>query len=106
LAAHKKKEVKSKWMMMDAIKDHLIPHITKKINAKDMLNALVGLYHIENINKKMILQNKFRSTQRTRLDLLANYLIKVTHIHVQLVVVGENIVNVELVSMALNGFPN
>ena len=42
----------------------------------------------------------------TRLDLLANYLIKVTHIHVQLVVVGENIVNVELVSMALNGFPN
>ena len=29
LTIHKKKEMKSKWMIMDAIKDHLIPHISK-----------------------------------------------------------------------------
>jgi hypothetical protein len=30
LAAHKKKEVKAKQMIMDTIKDHLISHISKK----------------------------------------------------------------------------
>jgi hypothetical protein len=30
LAAHKKKEVKAKRMIMDAIKDHLIPHISRR----------------------------------------------------------------------------
>jgi hypothetical protein len=34
LAAHKKKEVKAKWMIMDAIKDHLIPHISEKEDDK------------------------------------------------------------------------
>jgi hypothetical protein len=27
LAAHKKKEVKAKWILLDSVKDHLIPHI-------------------------------------------------------------------------------
>jgi hypothetical protein len=31
-------------MIMDAIKDHLIPHISKKKTAKEMFDALVGLY--------------------------------------------------------------
>jgi hypothetical protein len=66
LAAHKKKEVKSKRMIMDAIKDHLIPHISKKKMVKEMFDALVGLYQSENINMKMILHNKLRSVEMTR----------------------------------------
>jgi hypothetical protein len=43
LETHKKEE-KSKWMIMDAIKDHLIPHISNKNTAKEMFNSLVSLY--------------------------------------------------------------
>jgi hypothetical protein len=34
LEAHEKKEVKENRMMMDSIKDHLIPHISEKKNYK------------------------------------------------------------------------
>jgi len=66
LAIHKKKEVKAKWMIMDTIKNHLIPHVSRKKIAKEMFNALVGLYQSENINRKMILRNKLRSIEMTK----------------------------------------
>jgi hypothetical protein len=44
LVAHNKREVKAKWMILDSIKDHLIPHVFKKKTTKDMCDALVSLY--------------------------------------------------------------
>ena len=37
------KEVESKGMIMDAIKDHVIPHICKKKIEKDMFDALFNI---------------------------------------------------------------
>jgi hypothetical protein len=62
LATHKKKEVKSKRVILDAVKNHLIPHVSEKKTAKEMFDALVSLYQSKNINRKMILRNKLRST--------------------------------------------
>jgi hypothetical protein len=105
LAAHKKKEVKAKRMILDAIKDHLIPHVSEKKTAKEMFDALVSLYQSENINRKIILQNKLRSIEMTRSNPITSYLMKVTQIHDQLAVVVEKIADAELVNVALNGFP-
>jgi hypothetical protein len=87
LATHKKKKVKAKQMIMDVVKDHLIPHISKKKIAKEMFDALVGLYQSENINKKMILQNKLRSIEMIRSDTITSYLMKVMQIRDQLAAV-------------------
>ena len=43
LTAHKKKEVRAKWMLMDALQDNLIPHISEKKKAKDMFDTMVSL---------------------------------------------------------------
>jgi hypothetical protein len=104
LAAHKKKKVKAKWMIMDAIKDHLILHISEKKTAKDVFNALVGLNQSENINRNMILQNKLRSIEMIKLDSINNYLMKVIQIRDQLVAVREKVTNATLMNMALNEF--
>jgi hypothetical protein len=77
LVTHKK-EVKAKWMIMDAINNHLIPHISKKKMIEDMLDALVSLYQSEDINRNMILQNKLKSIELTRSDSVIGYLMKVT----------------------------
>jgi hypothetical protein len=50
--------VKAKQVILDAMKDHLIPHISEKKIMKEMFDALVSLYQSENINRKMILRNK------------------------------------------------
>ena len=34
-------------MIMDAVKDHLIPHLFKKKMTKEMFDALVSLYQSE-----------------------------------------------------------
>jgi hypothetical protein len=45
LAAHKK-EVKAKRVLLDSMKDHLIPHIPKNMTTKYMYDALVGFVNI------------------------------------------------------------
>jgi hypothetical protein len=93
-------------MIMDAIKDHLIPHISEKKTVKETFNALVSLYQSENINKKMILQNKLKSMEMSSSDTVSSYLMKITQIRDQLcTIVGEKVDDAELVNMALNGFP-
>jgi hypothetical protein len=76
LAVHKK-EVKAKQIIVDSIKDHLIPHISKKKTDKEMFYAIVGLYQSENINKKIILRNKLKSIEMTRSNSVTSYLMKV-----------------------------
>jgi hypothetical protein len=90
---------------MDTIKDHLIPHISEKKTANEMFDALVSLYQSENKNRKMILRNKPKSIEMTRSDSITSYLMKVTQIRDQFATVGEKVADVELVNMALNGFP-
>jgi len=65
-------------MIMDAIKDHLIPHISEKKTAKEMFDALVSLYQSENINRKMILWNKLRSMEISISYIVTNYLMNIT----------------------------
>jgi hypothetical protein len=104
LATHKKKEVKAKLMIMDAIKDHLIPHISEKKTVKEMFDALIGLYQGENINRKMILHNKLKFVEMTRSDTVTSDLMKVTQICDQRAAIGEKVEDKELVNRALNGF--
>jgi hypothetical protein len=63
---------------MDAIKDHLIPHISEKKTAKEMFDSPVGLYYSKNINRKMILRNKLRSIEMTKSNSITSYLMKAT----------------------------
>jgi phosphoglucomutase len=97
--------VKANWMIMDAIKDHLIPHISENKTTKEMFDALVSLYQSENLNMKMILRNKLRSIEMTIPDSVTTHIIKVMQIFDKLATIREKVANVELENMALNGFP-
>jgi hypothetical protein len=44
LAAHTKKDVKAKRILVDGVKDHIIPHLSGKKTTKEMWEALVKLY--------------------------------------------------------------
>ena len=43
LAAYNKKSIKAKRIILDSIKDHLIPHLKGKENAYDMWESLTKL---------------------------------------------------------------
>ena len=69
-----------------------------------MFDALVTLYHSKSINKKMLLRNKLRATQMSKIDIIAAYLMKNTKLCAQLAVVGEELKGEELAPIALNVF--
>jgi hypothetical protein len=44
LGVHQKKEIKGQWLILDPVKDHIIPHLSKKNTSKDIFHSLLGLF--------------------------------------------------------------
>ena len=63
LATFKRKNAKAKRLILDGIKDHVIPHVTGKDHAFDMWIALNNLYQSSNENRKMVLKDKLKATK-------------------------------------------
>jgi hypothetical protein len=105
LTTHKKKEVKAKRVLLESVKDHLIPHIVEKTSAKEMYDALVGLYQNKNTCRMLHLKHQLQIVRMTSEDTIVSYLMKITQIQDQLVAIGETVQDVELVNVALRGLP-
>jgi hypothetical protein len=52
----------------------------------------------------MVLRDRLKNTKMSKTDLVTNYLTRITWVRDQLGVVGETVIDVELVRVALNGF--
>ena len=60
---HKKSLVKAKRIIVDYIKDHLIPHVSSLKTPKQMFDALSRLYEGNNINRKMTLRTQLKNVK-------------------------------------------
>jgi hypothetical protein len=104
LVAYTKKNVKSKRMLLDAVKDHIIPHVSGKKNSYEMWEALTKLYQSGNQNRKIVLREKLKSTKMSKTDTVASHLTRISQVHDELTTVGEEVKDDELVRTDLNGF--
>jgi hypothetical protein len=89
LAAHKLKDVKAKRIILDGVKDHLIPHLSGKTTARDMWEALKSLFQSKNENRKMVLREKLRDTKMTGSDTVTTYLTRIRQVRDELAAIGE-----------------
>jgi hypothetical protein len=62
LDLHEVKEAKDQSIILDGVKDHLIPHLVEKKTAKEMWDALKNLFEAKNENWKMALKAKLHDT--------------------------------------------
>ena len=62
-ALHKKKMVMEKRIIVDSIKDHLIPQVSSLKMPKYMFDALTKLFEGKNINQKMTLRNQLKNVK-------------------------------------------
>ena len=60
---HKKDVVKAKRIIVDSIKDHLIPRVSLKNTRKEMFNAPTSLFESKNINRRMTLRNQLKGVK-------------------------------------------
>ena len=103
-AKHKKNEAKAKRILIDSIKDHLIPHVAELKAAKELYDALVGLFQSDNASTKLALRHQLRSIMMSRSDSIVSYLRRVSQLRDELGVIGDTIDDAELVTATLNGF--
>ena len=50
-------------MILDRVKDHVIPHIAEKDTAREMWEALTTLYEGTSVQWKMLLESQLRKFQ-------------------------------------------
>jgi hypothetical protein len=102
LEVHEKKDIKVEMVILNSMKDHLIPHLSKKNVSKYMFDAFVGLFQRTNMNKKMVLRNELRSMQMFISDNVINYFMRITQVHDQITSIGEKNEDIENMNVALN----
>lgn len=87
-------------MILDIVKDHVV----EKTKAKEMFDALVGIFQSDNLNWYMVMRNKLQDFRMSISDNVISCLMRIIQIHDQPTVVGEKVLDAELVNVALNGF--
>ena len=104
LAEFKKKNIKAKRIILDSVKDHIIPHVAGRDFAFQMWESLSDLYQSSNQNRKMVLREKLRSTKMARGESVTTYVTRVSQVQDELAAVVDTVDNAELIRVALNGF--
>ena len=93
---------KVKCMILDGVKDHVIPHIAKKNTAREMWQMLTTLYQSSFVQRKMLLENQLRSYQMQKGKEIDHFLLRLQAICDQLTFVGSTPDLEFMVSTALN----
>ena len=73
-----KKDIKAKIIILDVIKNHVIPHVSGKDYAHQMWTALTNLYQSSNENRKMVLREKLKSIRMDKGENMTTYLTRIT----------------------------
>jgi hypothetical protein len=104
LAEFRKRNNKTKRTMCDAVRDHIIPHLTGKDYAFEMWASLCKLYQSSNQNQKMVLFDRLRGIRMLKNESVTSYLGRYTQIRDEFVAIGEVVNPDSMVSTALNSF--
>jgi hypothetical protein len=66
LGAWKKGEAMAMTIILDGVKDHIIPHLSGKMFVEDMWTVLGSIYQSKNENKIMVLRERMRGTKMAK----------------------------------------
>ena len=90
-------------IIVDSIRDHLIPQVSSKETPKQMYDALSRMYEGRNIGIKMNLRAQLKSTKMSKGESIQDYFTRVTHFKEQLNAIGDSLDEDELFMTTLNG---
>jgi putative lipoic acid-binding regulatory protein len=101
----KDSEINAMSIIVDSIKDHLIPYISHLDSSKKMYDALTNLFSVRNIRQVMSVKNELRDMKMNDDDSITSYFVRISQLRDQLQAIEEIISEKELVNMVLNGLP-
>ena len=64
--AFEKKDIKAMRIILDSVKDHVIPHISAKDHAHEMWSDLTRLIQSSNENRNMVLRERLKNIKMVK----------------------------------------
>ena len=74
----KEGDINAMSIIVDSIKDHLIPYISHLDSSKNMYDALANLFSFRNIGQVMILKNELCDMKMNDDDSITSYLVRIS----------------------------
>lgn len=102
----KKNVIKAKKILIDSVKDHLVPLISKMTTTRDMFKTLEDLYEINNVSRALALSKQLHQVKMAKGDSVVTYFMKISELRDQLSAIGDQVIDKDLVMLALNGLPH
>jgi hypothetical protein len=99
----KENDINAMSIIVNFVKDHLIPYISNIDPSKKMYDALTNLFAVKNTGQVMSLKNELRDTKMTKDDTIASYFVRISQLRYQLQDIEEVILENEIVNIVLNG---
>ena len=91
------------WIIVDSIKDHVIPQVSSKNTTKKMYDALSIMCEGKNINGKMNLRTQSKGTKMSKGKSVQDYFTRISQIKEKISSIGDNLNEDELIMTSLNG---
>jgi hypothetical protein len=98
-------DINAMSIIVDSIKDHLIPYISHLDSLKKMYDALTNLFSVRNIGQVMSLKNELRDMKMNDDDNITSYFVRISQLRDQLQAIEEITSEKELLNIVLNGLP-
>jgi hypothetical protein len=98
-------DINAMSIIVDSIKDHLIPYISHLDSSRKMYDALTNLFSVRNIGQVMSLKNELRDMKMNDDDSITSYFVRISQLRDQLQAIEEITLEKELVNIVLNGIP-
>jgi hypothetical protein len=98
-------DINAMSIIVESIKDHLIPYISHLDSSKNMYDALTNLFSVRNIGKIMSLKNELCDMKMNEDNSITSYFVIISQLRDQLQAIEEIISEKELVNIVLNGLP-
>jgi hypothetical protein len=98
-------DINAMSIIVDSIKDHLIPYISHLDSSKKMYDALINLFSVRNIGQVMSLKNELCDMKMNDDDSITSYFVRISQLRDQLQAIEEITSKKELVNIVLNGLP-
>ncbi|XP_057837498.2 uncharacterized protein LOC131047712 [Cryptomeria japonica] len=105
-AQWRKNNFMARKILIDSIKDHLVPVISKLDSAKEMFECLQSLYEFNNIGRALALRRQLLHIKMARGESVVSFFMKITELKDQLNAIRDSIEDKDLVMLAMNGLPH
>jgi S-adenosylmethionine synthetase len=101
----KDNDINAMSIIVDSVKDHLIPYISHLDSSKKMYDTLTNLFSVRNIGQVMSLKNELHDMKMNDDDSITSYFVRISQLRDQLQAIEEIISEKDLVNIVLNGLP-